>query len=104
MGRPHPFTEMALDLSLPLRIFFAARRKSTKLSGDIPSSMQSFSRFYPSHALFLTGLLAVCHTGFGQASSFATKEGVGRVGTNRISTPVNQVLTPEGIQVELPGH
>src|SRR5580765_6886060 len=32
-----------------------------------------------------------------------TKELVGRVGTNRVVTPVNQVLTPYGRQVELAG-
>jgi YVTN family beta-propeller protein len=34
---------------------------------------------------------------------FATTEHVGRNGTNRTVTPVNQVLTPYGIQVELRG-
>jgi DNA-binding beta-propeller fold protein YncE len=34
---------------------------------------------------------------------FATIEPVGRRGTNRTITPVNQVLTPYGTQVELPG-
>ena len=33
----------------------------------------------------------------------ATRERVGQVGTNRYYTPANQLLTPEGIQVELPG-
>ena len=32
-----------------------------------------------------------------------SKEPVGRLGANRHSTPVNQVLTPLGQQVELPG-
>jgi len=35
-------------------------------------------------------------------SPFATGEKVGQVGTNRYYTPANQVLTPAGIQVELP--
>src|SRR6185503_11509896 len=33
----------------------------------------------------------------------ATRETVGPAGANRVITPVNQVLTPAGIQVELPG-
>ncbi|MFO1477768.1 MAG: bifunctional YncE family protein/alkaline phosphatase family protein [Verrucomicrobiota bacterium] len=37
------------------------------------------------------------------ASDFSTFDNVGRTGTNRFSTPVNQVLTPWGLQVELPG-
>jgi len=36
-------------------------------------------------------------------STFATSERVGRAGRNRVVTPVNQVLTPYGVQVELPG-
>lgn len=36
------------------------------------------------------------------ADSFATRETVGRLGTNRWYTPANQLLTPAGIQVELP--
>src|SRR3954462_5534219 len=35
--------------------------------------------------------------------AFTTEERVGRVGTNRTVTPVNQVLTPSGTQVELSG-
>src|SRR6185503_12071084 len=34
---------------------------------------------------------------------FSTRETVGRIGTNRFYTPANQVLTPAGFQVELPG-
>ena len=36
----------------------------------------------------------------GEAS---TKSPVGQLGTNRWYTPANQILTPAGIQVELPG-
>jgi YVTN family beta-propeller protein len=42
----------------------------------------------------------------GQAPSpaeFSTREAVGRVGTGRYYTPANQVITPAGVQVELPG-
>jgi DNA-binding beta-propeller fold protein YncE len=36
-------------------------------------------------------------------SQFSTRETVGQTGTNRYYTPANQVLTPTGVQVELPG-
>lgn len=37
------------------------------------------------------------------AARRATREPVGRLGQGRVNTPVNQVLTPIGVQVELPG-
>jgi DNA-binding beta-propeller fold protein YncE len=37
------------------------------------------------------------------ASEFSTREMAGRAGTNRFYTPANQILTPSGLQVELPG-
>src|SRR5689334_17956574 len=49
--------------------------------------------------LFAFGLLLPLRVSAQQG----TKEWVGRAGTNRIVTPVNQVLTPYGRQVELPG-
>jgi len=36
-------------------------------------------------------------------SQFATSETVGPAGVNRYYTPANQVLTPAGLQIELPG-
>jgi YVTN family beta-propeller protein len=52
----------------------------------------------------LLTLLAVLPASAGTAENFATtSEPVGRSGTNRMETPVNQRLTPAGIQVELPG-
>src|SRR4051812_46438347 len=39
----------------------------------------------------------------GRCQDFSTHEPIGRLGTNRLYTPVNQVLTPAGVQVELPG-
>ena len=36
-------------------------------------------------------------------SQYSTEEHVGQVGTNRYYTPANQVISPAGIQVELPG-
>jgi YVTN family beta-propeller protein len=44
-----------------------------------------------------TGLFA------GAKDSFTTREAVGQLGTNRWYTPANQILTPAGVQVELPG-
>ena len=37
------------------------------------------------------------------ASEYASTEPVGILGTNRYYTPANQVLTPAGLQIELPG-
>src|SRR4051794_2792033 len=49
-------------------------------------------------------LVAVLPAIAGPAENFATtSEPVGRTGPNRLETPVNQRLTPAGIQVELPG-
>ncbi|HWI58534.1 MAG TPA: beta-propeller fold lactonase family protein, partial [Bacillota bacterium] len=38
-----------------------------------------------------------------QTTTFSTQEKVGRLSSDRFYTPVNQVLTPAGVQVELPG-
>jgi YVTN family beta-propeller protein len=51
-------------------------------------------------------LVAIHSTCRGQArpdSQFSTREAVGQTGPNRYYTPANQVITPAGIQVELPG-
>ena len=55
--------------------------------------------------MFFASLLAGCHMPQPQQrpAQFSTQETVGHVGTNRYYTPVNQVLTPAGLQVELPG-
>jgi YVTN family beta-propeller protein len=59
------------------------------------------------NALSLGAVLACFHsTCRGQAlsdSQFSTRERVGQIGVNRYYTPANQILTPAGIQVELPG-
>jgi DNA-binding beta-propeller fold protein YncE len=59
------------------------------------------------HALALGSVLASLHsTCRGQARpdlQFTTREAVGQIGVNRYYTPANQILTPAGIQVELPG-
>jgi len=49
--------------------------------------------------LLLSGAMSRAQT----ASGFVTKETVGRIGPHRYYTPANQVLTPAGLQVELPG-
>jgi DNA-binding beta-propeller fold protein YncE len=49
--------------------------------------------------LFFTLVLAGCRTEPGTS----TRETIGRRSANRGFTPVNQILTPTGIQVELPG-
>src|SRR5258706_4156222 len=51
---------------------------------------------------FLGSTLAGCRT-VPQAISYSSKEMVGRIGTNRYYTSANQLLTPAGVQVELPG-
>jgi YVTN family beta-propeller protein len=59
------------------------------------------------NALLLGAILASYHsTCRGQAhpdTQFSTSERVGQIGANRYYTPANQILTPAGIQVELPG-
>jgi YVTN family beta-propeller protein len=67
--------------------------------------------FHSSSRFIRTGLLNaivvilasdVCLAGQAR-DSFATRETVGQLGTNRWYTPANQILTPAGLQVELPG-
>jgi YVTN family beta-propeller protein len=58
----------------------------------------------PHPALLLISLvLSHYQGGRARASDFSTRETVGRLGTNRFYTPANQILTPWGLQVELPG-
>src|SRR4051812_23423635 len=49
--------------------------------------------------LFLTFVFAGCRT----EPTTSTRETVGRLGAMRSYTPVNQILTPTGLQVELAG-
>jgi YVTN family beta-propeller protein len=51
----------------------------------------------------ILALLATTQLAPVRADEFATHDIVGRTGTNRFYTPANQILTPAGIQVELPG-
>src|SRR5512138_2944104 len=55
----------------------------------------------PFVVLLLSGFAVIVCSCSTQDTS-ATNELVGRHGTNRIVTPVNQVLTPYGKQIELP--
>jgi YVTN family beta-propeller protein len=56
-------------------------------------------------AILLAAFLVGCQAPQPQpgAAQSSTREAVGRVATNRYYTPVNQVLTPAGVQVELAG-
>jgi YVTN family beta-propeller protein len=51
----------------------------------------------------LAGLFTVGQTSLAADAEFSTQDIVGRIGENRYRTPVNQILTPVGLQVELPG-
>jgi len=55
--------------------------------------------------ILLAGLLIGCHTPQSQqrVAQDSTQDIVGQIGLNRYYTPANQVLTPAGLQVELPG-
>src|SRR5436190_2321578 len=60
--------------------------------------LRLFGRFTLLFALLGCGQL------FAQrAPDFATQEPVGRLGTNLYYTPANQILTPAGLQIALPG-
>ncbi len=58
-----------------------------------------------SRSFFLPGIFAlIAPLAFGADAPVAfTKDKVGKLAPNRYSTPTNQILTPAGIQVELPG-
>jgi YVTN family beta-propeller protein len=61
-----------------------------------------FSRcFAPSALLF--ALLRCGQLPAERAPDFSTQEPVGRLGTNSYYTPANQILTPTGLQIQLPG-
>jgi DNA-binding beta-propeller fold protein YncE len=51
----------------------------------------------------LAGIHSACRGQTRPDALFSTRDKVGQVGANRYYTPANQVLTPAGIQVELPG-
>ena len=60
---------------------------------------------YISLAIGVAGafLLSPAVTRAATTDALALTEHVGRAGTNRAVTPVNQIVTPAGVQVELPG-
>jgi DNA-binding beta-propeller fold protein YncE len=53
--------------------------------------------------LLLAPLVAFAQPAPPPATFFATTDPVGQLATNRFSNPANQILTPTGLQVELPG-
>jgi YVTN family beta-propeller protein len=68
--------------------------------------MHVVQRRFIGAAVLMVGLAGIHSACRGQArpdSLFSTQNKVGQVGANRYYTPANQVLTPAGIQVELPG-
>jgi len=62
----------------------------------LPPGREPWSPWRPALGLSYGGVAAAGCSG-------ATQDIVGRVGENRYHTPVNQSLTPAGVQVELPG-
>ena len=54
-------------------------------------------------SIFIAILLAGCQTPPVPVAQGSTRDVVGRIGVNRYQTPVNQILTPAGVQVQLPG-
>jgi YVTN family beta-propeller protein len=67
--------------------------------------MQTQNRLHPSASILVSFLFATtgCRNLSEHSSGASTSEVVGQLGTNRWYTPANQILTPTGIQVELPG-
>jgi YVTN family beta-propeller protein len=61
-------------------------------------------RLAPTFAgVVLAALIGANGAGLAAPGIISTKDRVGRVGANRYYTPANQLLTPAGVQVELPG-
>src|SRR4030095_10858059 len=59
----------------------------------------------PAFCVFAASIVALsgCRSNHDQPGFITTTEPVGAVGKNRYYTPANQLLTPAGLQVELPG-
>src|SRR5438552_7671780 len=85
---PSPLNSVATDARLILRC--GAKR--------VRASSRRLLRVVLASLLF-----AGCQSKAERSSVFSTKEPVGQIGTNRYYTPANQILTPVGKQVELPG-
>ena len=77
----------------------------SKIAGRL-WAMTSIQNKLP-RALTIVALLMLTVTGCRNlpepAVPISTREVVGQLGTNRWYTPANQILTPAGLQVELPG-
>src|SRR2546426_12551390 len=65
--------------------------------------MQSCFPLLVRRGFLLAGVLSISQASLAQSPEFRSKEVVGRLGTNQFYTPVNQILTPAGRQIELPG-
>jgi len=72
--------------------------------GQSSAALGSWVYAHTSTLLVGSLLLPCLHCGAQfAAADTSTREIVGQVGTNRFYTPANQILTPAGLQVELPG-
>jgi YVTN family beta-propeller protein len=65
--------------------------------------VQTMKRLLSGAVPGLMVLLAGCQPGPNRPAAYATTEKVGRLAGQRHYTPANQVLSPAGVQVELPG-
>src|SRR5512142_941460 len=66
--------------------------------------LRLFARLSAVAAFMSTAFLGLpCLGGATPPSGDSARAPVGRLDTNRFATPTNQILTPAGIQVELPG-
>ncbi len=71
---------------------------------DLPHTVPIPRFRYMSCLLSVIALMLIgCKTTPEAFSPSPTQEGVGQIGVNRYYTPANQILTPAGRQVELPG-
>ncbi len=86
-------------------LFLATWPKVLKLANNSSNKNYMYHRFtnIVSRGLFVWVLLSMGNASRAQSPDFSTKEIVGRLSTNRLYTPVNQILTPAGLQIELPG-
>lgn len=62
-----------------------------------------FKEFMISLLTILIGVSCSHYSTNGNKTTFVSKDHVGKISENRYYTPANQILTPAGIQVELPG-
>ena len=85
----------------------SAFRLGSRRAGRNPASTQIMQQLLrPASALLIalvTLTLGGCLSAADPLPATNSTDRVGRSGTNRFVTPANQILTPVGIQVELPG-